>query len=147
MARTSTYKFRIGQAVNYRPSERGQVAPEGTYAITRQLAQADDGGFEYGIMHSGETHERIVKESELRGALIPMSKTYQGYDLVSLRGVGGWQIRILRGGKSIVTKLFDDETSAVAEAKKIVDEFWNLRRSGPAQKPPPSQSSGTCGKP
>jgi hypothetical protein len=62
------HKFRIGQAVNYRPSERGQDAPDGVYQITQQLPQGGDGNLEYRIKHSDETHERMAKESELRGA-------------------------------------------------------------------------------
>jgi hypothetical protein len=68
MTKMSAHKFSIGQAVNYRPSERGQDAPHGVYEITQQRPQRDDGDLEYRIKHSDETHERIAKESELRGA-------------------------------------------------------------------------------
>jgi hypothetical protein len=60
------HRFRVGQSVNYTPASRSQDAPRGAYAITKLLPQGDDGEFEYRIKHSGEAHERIAKESELR---------------------------------------------------------------------------------
>jgi hypothetical protein len=76
-----------------------------------------------------------------------MFQIYQGYELVCVKGVENWQVIILSGGKPITkTMFFADEDSALAEAKKIVDGFWGLRRSGPAQKPPPSSNSSNCGE-
>jgi hypothetical protein len=62
------HKFHVGQIVSYRPASRGADAPRGAYTVTRQLPQGDDGQFEYRIRHSGEEHERIAKESELKVA-------------------------------------------------------------------------------
>jgi hypothetical protein len=74
-----------------------------------------------------------------------MFKTYQGYELVSEKGVENWQVQILSGGKPITTTmLFADEDAAFAEARKIVDGFWG--RSGPAQMPPPSSNSSNRGE-
>ena len=62
------HRFRIGQSVNYRPASRSQDAPRGAYEITGRLPKSDDGQFEYRIKHSGESHERLAKESELSPA-------------------------------------------------------------------------------
>jgi hypothetical protein len=60
------HKFKIGQAVGYRAS-RGISAPGGTYVVTARLPERD-GEFEYRIRSPDEAHERIARESELRGA-------------------------------------------------------------------------------
>jgi hypothetical protein len=61
----ASHKFHIGRTVSYRPASRSQDAPRGAYRVTARLPQSDDGQFEYRIKHSGETYERIAKESEL----------------------------------------------------------------------------------
>ena len=62
------HKFRIGQIVTYRPAERGQDDQPGAYMIIARLPQSDDDGqFEYRIRKLNEEHERVAKESELRG--------------------------------------------------------------------------------
>jgi hypothetical protein len=64
----SAHKFRIGQMVTYRPAERGLDAPPGVYMIIARLPESDeDGQFEYRIKNLNEEHERVAKESELRG--------------------------------------------------------------------------------
>jgi hypothetical protein len=63
----SAYKFRIGQIVTYRPAQKGQDAPSGTYMITARLPQSADGQFEYRIKNLNEQHERVAKENELKG--------------------------------------------------------------------------------
>ncbi len=60
------HRFHIGQLVTYRPASRSVDAPRGVYTITGLLPQGDDAQFEYRIKHSGEEHERIAKESELK---------------------------------------------------------------------------------
>jgi hypothetical protein len=60
------HKFKIGQQVEYSPP-RGNYAPRGTYLVTKLLPERD-GEFEYFIRSTQEAHERIAKESELRGA-------------------------------------------------------------------------------
>jgi hypothetical protein len=66
MTNDVSYKFRIGQTVNYQPAARGQDAPHSTYQITGFLPQREDGEFEYRIRNLDEGHERVAKESELR---------------------------------------------------------------------------------
>lgn len=56
-----SHKFKIGQLVNYLGRER---AP-GVYQVT-QLLPPEDNSFQYRIKNSGEPHERMVKEHELR---------------------------------------------------------------------------------
>jgi len=63
-----SHRFRIGQSVSYHPASRSQDAPRGAYEITGRLPKSDDGQFEYRIKHSGESHERLAKESELSPA-------------------------------------------------------------------------------
>ena len=60
------HKFKIGQQVEYSPP-RGNYAPRGMYLVTKLLPKRD-GEFEYFIRSAQEAHERIAKESELRGA-------------------------------------------------------------------------------
>ena len=60
------HKFKIGQEVEYSPP-RGNYAPRGMYLVTKLLPERD-GEFEYFIRSAQEAHERIAKESELRGA-------------------------------------------------------------------------------
>jgi hypothetical protein len=63
-----THKFRIGQIVTYRPAERGQDAPPDPYMIIACLPKSEEtGAFEYRIRNLNEEHERVAKESELRG--------------------------------------------------------------------------------
>jgi hypothetical protein len=62
------HKFRIGQMVTYRPAERGLGVPPGAYMIIARLPQSEETGeFEYRIRNLNEEHERLAKESELRG--------------------------------------------------------------------------------
>ncbi len=60
------HKFFLGQAVEYTPG-RGHYAPPGLYIVTAKLPERD-GEFEYHIKHTGEPHERVVRESELQAA-------------------------------------------------------------------------------
>ena len=59
------HKFILGQTVEYSPPG-GLYAPPGIYVVTAKLAERD-GEFEYYIQHISELHERIARESELRG--------------------------------------------------------------------------------
>jgi hypothetical protein len=62
------HKFRIGQIVTYRPAVRGQDAPPGAYMIIVRLPQSEETGqFVYRIRNLSDEHERVVRESELRG--------------------------------------------------------------------------------
>ena len=61
----ATHKFRVGQKVQFVATLFEQFAPRGDYEIVRQLADAY-GEFSYRIKKADETHERVVKESQLR---------------------------------------------------------------------------------
>jgi hypothetical protein len=61
------HKSKIGQQVEYFPP-RGNYAPRGLYTVTKLLPESH-GEFEYLIRSVREAHDRIAKESELRGAL------------------------------------------------------------------------------
>ena len=64
----SAHKFRIGQMVTYRPIQPGVDAPpDGAFMVTARLPEGTDGQFEYRIRNLNEQHERVAKESELRG--------------------------------------------------------------------------------
>jgi hypothetical protein len=59
-----TYKFQIGQTVFLAPA-RSQN--RGAYVVTKKLPE-NNGEFEYRVKSVNEPHERVVRESELRGA-------------------------------------------------------------------------------
>jgi len=61
-----SYKFQIGQTVFLAPSLSMNV-PGGAYTVTRKLPE-QNGEFEYRVKSANELHERVVRESELRGA-------------------------------------------------------------------------------
>ena len=62
------HKFRIGQMVTYRPTERGLDAPPGAYMVIARLPQGEETGeLEYRIRNLSEEHERVAKENELKG--------------------------------------------------------------------------------
>ena len=60
-----THKFHVGQLVQLAPSISRNV-PGGSYEITKKLPERD-GEFEYRIKSINEPHERVARESELRG--------------------------------------------------------------------------------
>jgi hypothetical protein len=60
-----SHKFRIGQRVEFDPA-RSRNAPGGSYEIKKRLPESR-GEFEYRIKRVDEPHERLVRESELRG--------------------------------------------------------------------------------
>jgi hypothetical protein len=59
----SGHKYKIGQLVNY----LGREGASGVYQIT-QLLPPEGEAFQYRIKNVNEAHERVAKESELRGA-------------------------------------------------------------------------------
>jgi hypothetical protein len=59
------HQFRIGQLVLVAVAISRNI-PSGTYEITKQLPESH-GEFEYRIKSINEPHERVVRESELRG--------------------------------------------------------------------------------
>jgi hypothetical protein len=60
-----THKFHVGQLVQLVPAISRNV-PGGSYEITKKLPESG-GEFEYKIKSMNEPHERVVRESELRG--------------------------------------------------------------------------------
>jgi hypothetical protein len=60
-----THKFQIGQLVQLDPAFSRNI-PSGSYKITKRLPE-NRGEFEYRIKCVNELHERVVRESELRG--------------------------------------------------------------------------------
>ena len=60
-----SHKFRIGQRVEFNPASSRNV-PGGSYEIKKRLPESR-GEFEYRIKSVDEPHERVVRESELRG--------------------------------------------------------------------------------
>jgi len=63
----SEHRFRIGQRVQFTRGFPNRAAAAGEYQVLRQLP--DDGGeCLYRIKSTRESHERVVKESELERA-------------------------------------------------------------------------------
>ena len=61
----STHKFRVGQMVDFFPSQRALSASVRAYKILR-LMPSDAGELLYRIKTISEPFERVAKESELR---------------------------------------------------------------------------------
>jgi hypothetical protein len=62
------HKFRISQIVTYRPDQRAERdILAGVYMITARLPESTNVQFEYRIKNLNVQHERVAKESELRG--------------------------------------------------------------------------------
>jgi hypothetical protein len=61
-----TYKFKIGETV-FVEAARNSNVPGGAYVVTQKMPERD-GEFEYRVRSSYEPHERVVRESQLRGA-------------------------------------------------------------------------------
>jgi len=59
------HKFRVGQRVQLIETTRALVPSQTGYEVIRQLPESD-GEPSYRIKSRGETHERAVKESQLR---------------------------------------------------------------------------------
>jgi hypothetical protein len=57
--------FKAGQRVRLNRSFRDGNAARGSYQVTRQLPQSDDGEFRYRLKSASESYERVAKESEL----------------------------------------------------------------------------------
>ena len=60
-----THKFHVGQLVQLARSI-SRNAPGGSYEIMKKLPE-HDGEYEYRIKSMNEPHERVARESELRG--------------------------------------------------------------------------------
>ena len=60
------HKFRLGQRVTLAESVLRGNAARGAYMIIKRLPERD-GEFDYRIKSVSESHERVARESELRG--------------------------------------------------------------------------------
>jgi hypothetical protein len=58
------HKFKVGDVVNYRPTDRNLRYLQGVYTITRPLP-GTAGQPEYRIRRANEENERVAQESEL----------------------------------------------------------------------------------
>jgi hypothetical protein len=65
------HKYKVGQAVGFRPGRWGFPAPPGEYKILR-LLPVEGHDLMYRIKCAAETFERVAKESELA----PRSKPF-----------------------------------------------------------------------
>ena len=60
------HKFRLGQRVTLAISVLQHGAARGAYTIIKRLPERG-GEFDYRIKSDSESHERVARESELRG--------------------------------------------------------------------------------
>ncbi len=60
-----SHKFAIGQSVVFTSHLPGSVTPAGRYEVIRQLPVDMRGEPQYRIKSLRETHERVVRESQL----------------------------------------------------------------------------------
>jgi len=61
------HSFSVGQNVEFVPGRFDGAAPRGTYTVLRQLPN-DSSDREYRVRNTHDGHERVVRESQLRGA-------------------------------------------------------------------------------
>ncbi len=66
------HRFAVGQNVEFIPTRYDTNIPRGIYVITR-LLPGDDFDREYRVRNARDGHERIMKETQLRGATLPRS--------------------------------------------------------------------------
>lgn len=59
------HKFKIGEIVFYRPTQRMLSTSRGTYTVTGRLPVPDGQQPEYRIRHFSEDFERVAFENEL----------------------------------------------------------------------------------
>jgi hypothetical protein len=61
------HKFKIGQTVNLIANRLERHVPSGTYSIQR-LLPVEGRDLLYRVKHTGDGHERVVNEAQLRPA-------------------------------------------------------------------------------
>lgn len=59
------HAFAVGQRVIFAPGRQDANVPRGAYTVTR-LLPLDNGEQQYRVKSAGDTHERVVRESQLR---------------------------------------------------------------------------------
>lgn len=62
--------FTVGQSVEFVPGRFDGSAPRGTYTVLRQLPN-DSSDREYRVRNIRDGHERVVRESQIRGSVAP----------------------------------------------------------------------------
>ncbi|PHK95238.1 hypothetical protein CR162_08665 [Pseudoroseomonas rhizosphaerae] len=62
--------FTVGQSVEFVPGRFDGAAPRGTYTVLRQLPN-DSSDREYRVRSIHDGHERVVRESQIRGSVAP----------------------------------------------------------------------------
>ena len=60
------HSFAVGQSVEFVPGRFDGSAPSGTYTVVRQLPN-DSSDREYRVRNVRDGHERVVRESQIRG--------------------------------------------------------------------------------
>lgn len=60
------HSFAVGQSVEFVPGRFDGSAPSGTYTVVRQLPN-DSTDREYRVRNVRDGHERVVRESQIRG--------------------------------------------------------------------------------
>jgi hypothetical protein len=63
---TSDHKYGIGETIGFRSSVRGRSAAPGEYRVVAHRPP-EEGELSYRIKSDLERHERIARESELKG--------------------------------------------------------------------------------
>ncbi|MBN8889405.1 MAG: hypothetical protein BGP12_04675 [Rhodospirillales bacterium 70-18] len=59
------HKFAVGERVAFTPGRHDGNVPRGAYTVTR-LLPVEGGEQQYRVKSTGDTHERVVRESQLR---------------------------------------------------------------------------------
>lgn len=62
----TTHKFAVGQVVRFVVGPRDIHIPAGSFTVQRQLP-SETNDLQYRVKHQHDGHERVVRESQLRG--------------------------------------------------------------------------------
>jgi hypothetical protein len=60
-----SHKFKVGDIVHYRPTDRMLNSARGTYTVTKLIPALEGQQPEYRIKHFSEEFERVAMENEL----------------------------------------------------------------------------------
>ncbi|WP_291297558.1 hypothetical protein [Elioraea sp.] len=81
----SQHRFAIGQRVELGHGRHDGAAPPGVYTVVRQLPN-DSSDREYRVKNATDGHERVVRESQVRGAA-PAADTEQRRVFARMTGI------------------------------------------------------------
>ena len=59
------HRYPVGERVEFMPGRFDGNVPRGPYTVTRQLP-SDTPDMQYRVKHLRDSHERVVRESQLR---------------------------------------------------------------------------------